>query len=336
MVSLNLKKESFTIKKLSLVFLVLGVLLGGILSYPIGLVLAGDWKLNQQIDLFTIDTLSLFDISLPIGTISIRFYSICILIGLLAGYSLVLFLSKRSLIASTTIDRLFVGLVIIGLVGARLFYVAFNWDKYSENPIEILTEVTRGGLAVFGMIIACGLYLWSYCRRYKFNFYEFADVIAPGVLLGQILGRFGNFFNYEAYGGPTSVYWKMYIPQTANIFDDPNQHYFHPAFLYEIIPNYILLVILLYNYERLTTKRSGLVFALYAIGYGLIRFCVEFFRLDALKILLPQVLTVGPFILESIMASQVSALILILVGIITIIIRRKVIYSRKTMAEIRV
>jgi phosphatidylglycerol:prolipoprotein diacylglycerol transferase len=336
MPSLHLTRTPFNTRKLSILFLLFGVVAFAALFYPISLVFAGSWKLNQQIDLFTIDSINIFGFELPIGTVSIRFYSICILLGALAGYALVLYLSKKSYIASTTIDRLFVGMVIVGLVSARLFYAAFNWDKYSINPIEVLTEITRGGLAVFGMLIGCSIYLWSYCRKYKFNFYEFADVIAPGVLLGQVLGRFGNFFNYEAYGGPTSAYWKMFIPQTASIYDDPNEHYFHPTFLYEIIPNYILLVILLYNYDRLTAKRSGLVFGLYAVGYGIIRYCTEFFRLDALTIPFDSTLHIGPFNMDGILVSQVAAVILFLIGAVTIFLRRKVIYSRKTMVEVRV
>ncbi|MEM1312531.1 MAG: prolipoprotein diacylglyceryl transferase [Patescibacteria group bacterium] len=329
-------KAGFNVRQLSLFFLATGFILSALLYIPFSLILNGDWKLNQQIDLFFIESLDLFDVSFPIGNVSIRFYSICILTGLLAGYSLVLYLSKRNRIASTTIDRMFVGMVIVGLAGARLFYVAVNWEQFVDVPIEIFTEITRGGLAVFGMIIACGLYLWSYCSRFKFNFFEFADVLIPGVLLGQIIGRFGNFFNYESYGGPTSAYWKMYVPQTANLYTDPTQSYFHPTFLYEIIPNFFLLIVLLYFYEKLTLRRSGIIFGLYAMGYGLIRFGTEFFRLDALKIPLPEIVELGPFTFEFLYVSQVSAIILFLIGVVTVFYRSKVIYSKKTMVEIKV
>jgi phosphatidylglycerol---prolipoprotein diacylglyceryl transferase len=334
--SLRRLRANLTIKKLSIGFAALGIALFGILYVPVSLVLAGNWKLNQQIDLFYIEQINLFGLDFPIGIISVRFYSICILLGLLAGYSLTLYLSQKNHIASTTIDRMFVGMVIVGLAGSRLFYAAFNWEQYADNPVAIFTEITRGGLAVFGMLIACAFYLWSYCRRFKFNFFEFADVLAPGVILGQIIGRFGNFFNYEAYGGPTTVYWKMYIPQTANLYDDPNQQYFHPTFLYEIIPNFLLLICLLYFYEKLTQRRSGMIFGLYAVGYGLIRFSTEFFRLDALKIPLPQALNLGAFTFDNILISQLSALILFIIGLIIIYFRTKVIYSKKTMSEIRV
>jgi phosphatidylglycerol:prolipoprotein diacylglycerol transferase len=317
------KKLNLTPRKLSIIILFIGIIFFAIIGYPLSQVFAGYWRLNQQFTLGYIESINLFGTIIPLGEISIRFYSICILLGMLAGYAMAIFLSKWNYVAGTVVDRLFIGLVIFGIVGARTFYVIFNWAAFETEPINALL-IFRGGLGFFGMIIACLIYLWAYTSRFKFNTWEFLDFLAPSVLIGQIIGRFGNLFNYESYGPPTKVFWKMYIPDTANIYSDLNQNFFHPTFLYEIIPNFILLFVILYFYRELTLKRSGLVFATYAIGYGTIRLFTEIFRLDALIFNINQI---------AIPVSQVAAFVFLIYGLYTYYTRRKVIYIKKTMAE---
>jgi phosphatidylglycerol---prolipoprotein diacylglyceryl transferase len=274
---------------------------------------------------------------LPIGEVSIRFYAVCILLGVLAGYAMALYLAGLNYVNGNVIDRLIVGLIVFSLIGARLFFVAFNLDKYWDKPYAILTEMGQGGLAIFGALIASILYIALYCRRYKFNFFEFLDFLAPSVLVGQIIGRFGNFFNYEGYGPETSVFWKMFVPDSAGFYGEIGAKYFHPTFLYEIIPNCLLLIYLLYTYTDSTRKNSGFVFAKYAMGYGFIRFAAEFFRLDSLKIRLPTFLQfdiLKIFRLEFIMVSQIGALFLFLVGYTIWKKRQKVIYIKKDMTEL--
>ena len=306
-----------------------------ILAYPLRQVFNGQWLLKQQVswELFTPDPSSnaIFD-----GTLTIRFYAVSILVGVLLGYWLALSIARRHYVASTVIDRLLIGMVIFGLIGARLFFAAFNWELYYNNPSQIFL-INEGGLAFFGMLSCALLYLVLYCRRFKFSFYEFADILCTPLLVGQIFGRFGNFFNYESYGGPTSVFWKMYIPDSVNFYDSLNQKFFHPTFLYEIIPNVLLLVYILWHYSDLTRKRSGLAFATYAIGYGAIRFFTEFFRIDALKIILPQSwqFEYANLSFDTLYASQIAALILIAIGLYIYSVRSKVIYLKKTMVELR-
>lgn len=323
-----------------------------VMFVPLNLVFRGEWKLNQKIDVAEnvfIDYQAMgltgitnqlgWESQVPIGTISVRFYAICILLGVLAGYFLALHLAKSQYIAGTIIDRLIIGLIIFGLIGARLFFVAFRWEAYSQEPATIATELLSGGLAFFGMFIACISYLWFYCKRFKFNFFEFADLLAPAVLLGQVIGRWGNFFNYESYGPETSVYWKMNIPATANYYGDLNATYFHPTFLYEIIPNFILLVLLLWNYKNLTEKRSGIVFAIYAMGYAVVRFITEFFRLDALRFDLPNFLQfkIGALDkVEYLLISQVLSVILFAFGLYIYLKRRQIIYIKKSMQEYKI
>ncbi len=274
---------------------------------------------------------------LPIGEISVRFYAICILLGIFAGYALALYLANLNYVNGNVIDRLIVGLIVFSLMGARIFFVVFNFDKYWDKPYAIVTEIGQGGLAIFGGLIASAIYVSIYCRRYKFNFFEFLDFLAPSILLGQIIGRFGNFFNYEGYGPETSVFWKMFVPDSAGFYGEIGAKYFHPTFLYEIIPNCVLLVHLLYTYTDSTRKNSGFVFAKYAIGYGLIRFCTELYRLDSLKAKLPTFLQfdiLNLFKLEFVMISQIGALILFLTGYIIWKKRQKVIYAKKDMTEL--
>ena len=321
------------------------------------------WKVNQKIDIaeqvvindiiaipaIQLDStvlttytplLSLTELGiepLRIGTISLRFYSLCILLGVILGYILALYLSKLSFVSGNVVDRLLIGMVVFGLIGARLFFVIFSWNIFKDKPLAIITEIGQGGMAISGSIIACTIYVWLYCKRYRFNFFEFGDFLAPALLIGQIFGRFGNFFNYEAYGGETSVWWKMYVPETANFYGEAGSKFFHPTFLYEIIPNTLLLIYLLWNYTDSTRKNSGLIFAKYAIGYGFIRFICEFFRLDSLKLFVPNWLQFriwDYFRFEYLMPSQIFAVFLIIVGYVLWYKRHRVIYLKKDMTEL--
>ncbi len=350
----KLRNFQLTPTAMGWLMLLFGLIFASLVYYPIHQIFIGEWKLNQQIELFTLDSINIFGFSLPIGVIAVRFYALCILIGLLSGYTMTLFLSKFHYIAGTVVDRLFIGFVIFGLLGSRLFFVLFNLDKFSANYWEVLTGINHGGLAIFGSIIASLIYLWIYCKRFKFNFYEFLDFIVPGLLLGQIFGRFGNFFNYEAYGQPTAAFWKMYVPPTASGYSDNiNEHFFHPTFLYEIIPNFLLLVFILFRYKKFTHKHAGLIAGTYMVGYGLIRAITEVFRIDALYINLPQFLQLkigpfkvqnlpdgktgefGPFVIESLLVSQLAAIALLLLGLWILSKRLKVLYIKKTARQIQ-
>ena len=330
---------SFNPRKLSISLAVVFVILAAGLYEPLRLVFAGDWKLQQQFNWFNFKDLPPFNDpifrDLPIGMISLRFYSLLMLFGVLAGYALTTFLAKFHFIASTIIDRLLIGVLVSGLIGARALFVIFNWDKFASEPLSIVLSIQQGGLAIFGAFIGTAIYIFIYTKQFRFNFWEFLDIITPGVLLGQVIARWGNFFNYEAYGQSTSVYWKMFVPDIANITANINQRFFHPAFLYEIIPNSFLLITILYFYTNLTRKRSGLIFAFWAVGYGIIRSIVEFWRLDALKVTLPFNINYGVFEYPNLLVSQFLALVLIITGLITYYYRSRVFFNKKGLQEIR-
>ena len=322
-------------QKLALAAALVFVSVAALAWYPLRQVFAGNWILKQQFEIVLFESTQATE-TLFNGTLAIRYYALALLSGILAGYVLALHLARRHYIAATVIDRLLIGMVIFGLFGARLFFAAFNLDIYTQNP-GLLLRIDQGGLAFFGMFLSATLYLYLYCRRYKFSFFEFTAILALPLLLGQILGRFGNFFNYEAYGGPTSVFWKMYVPDTVNFYESINQKFFHPTFLYEIIPNAVLFLIILWYYGDLTKKRSGLVFALYLVGYGTIRFGTEFFRLDALRVALPAAWQIDIFglPLADVRVSQITALALVGLGFYLYLTRRHVIYLKKTMVELK-
>ena len=328
--------NNFSPTDLGYFFIVWGVALFGLLFYPISEVFAGHWQLFQKIDLFTISSVEIFGNNIPIGAISVRYYSLCILLGVTCGYLLTLYLASRHFVVASVIDRLLVGLVVFGLLGARLFYVLFNWEQFANNPLSIILDISQGGLAIFGAILIGLVYLIIYTTKYKFNLFEFLDFLAPGLLLGQIIGRWGNLFNYESYGQATGLWWKMYVPVEANISENLNERFFHPTFLYEIIANYILFVIILLKYDGLTRKNAGLVGAYYCVGYGLIRAVTEFARLDALKFPITGNLNIyGVWQIQYVAVSQVMALILVLFGLVIYIKRSRVIYLKKNMSEVR-
>lgn len=339
------------VRRLSYFTGIIGILAATLGIYPISQVFAGNWKLKQQIEIFTIEKLSIgspdwyikdlfgagnnFQFYWEISgfIFSIRFYAICIFLGLLVGYILALFLAKKQHIATTVIDRLVIGLIVFGLIGARLFFVAFNWSIYKDNPANIILGIPQGGLALFGGLVGGFVYLWMYSTRFRFNLWEFLDVIAPSILIGQVIGRFGNMFNYEAFGPATSVYWKMFVPSSVNFSENLSDRFFHPTFIYEIIPNFILFFLILYFWEKLTRKRSGLVFGVYGIGYGIIRFFTEFYRLDALKINLVFPFKIWIWDFNYFYISQFSAIILVFLGIWVYLTRKKVMFLKKSLEE---
>jgi phosphatidylglycerol:prolipoprotein diacylglycerol transferase len=325
--------EKNSTKSLFLLFSSIGFYFTLIFFYPFKLIFSGEWELNQKIVLGDVT---------GFGAIELRFYAVTMLLGVIAGYLLCLKLAKIRGLADTVVDRLFVGLVVFGLIGARFFYVIFNFEDFSDSFLSIF-EIYKGGLAVFGMILAGVGYMVWYCSRYKFNFWLFADFVAPGVLLGQIIGRFGNFFNYESYGTPTKVWWGMHVPDSANL-EFLTSRYFHPTFLYEIIPNFILFLFILRNYKKLTQKHAGLILGIYLIGYGVIRSFVEPFRIDPLVISLPDPIKINldfitkntfNFEIVDIRMSSVAAFVAFVIGVLIYNRRSKIYVKYQTVTEIK-
>ncbi|NLK44767.1 MAG: prolipoprotein diacylglyceryl transferase [Tissierellia bacterium] len=202
--------------------------------------------------------------------LEIRWYGILIASGVLLGTILALREAKRIGFNEELILDLLIWEVPLALVGARLYYVIFSWDMYRDNPIEAL-NIRHGGLAIHGAIIMAIIVAIIFTKIKKVNFWTLADICAPSLILGQAIGRWGNYINQEAYGGPTDLPWGIMV----------NGVRVHPTFLYESIWNFLVFIFLFW-YRKNKKKNEGEVFLLYLSLYSFIRFFIEGLRTDSL------------------------------------------------------
>lgn len=223
-------------------------------------------------------------IIVSIGSFEIRWYSVLMLVAIFVGLFLVKKEAYRLNLKYDFIFNMCFWTVIIGYICARLYYVLFNLDYYGVHPEEIFM-VWKGGLAIHGGLIGGLLTMLFYCNKYKTRLIRYLDVICVPLLLGQAIGRWGNFFNQEAYGAITTKQEliNMHIPQFIinGMYIDGN--YYQPTFLYESILDLLGFVILfltrLYPYLKI-----GFLTGLYLIWYGVTRFFVEGMRSDSLML----------------------------------------------------
>lgn len=209
-------------------------------------------------------------VAFDIFGIEIRWYGIFIAFAFLLGTIIALKESKKRGLDEEIVIDLLLFVVPAALIGARIHYVLFSWDIYKNNPIAIL-NFRSGGLAIHGGVIAGVLVGYIFCRVRKINFWEMADIVAPSIILGQAIGRWGNYTNKEAHGGPTDLPWGIMIDGER----------VHPTFLYESIWNFIVFLFLLW-YSRKKSKVDGEVFLLYIMLYSLARLFIEALRTDSL------------------------------------------------------
>lgn len=210
-------------------------------------------------------------IAFTIMGLEVRWYGIFIGLGvLLAVYTGTKLAEKtEGLYKDVVMDFILVAL-LFGILGARLYYVAFMWDYYSQNPGEILA-IRNGGLAIHGGVLAGIIVAIVFSKVKKIDFWKLSDVIAPGLALAQGIGRWGNFANQEAHGGPTDLPWGILIDGVK----------VHPTFLYESILD-VGIFIFLYFYLFKNKKFPGQLFLVYIMIYGLGRFFIEGLRTDSL------------------------------------------------------
>jgi len=201
--------------------------------------------------------------------IEIRWYALIIIAGMLLGtYFAKKEFVRRGFDEDFIYDVLFV-IIPIGILGARFWYVLFEWDYYSQNPGQIL-NIRGGGLAIHGGIIFGSLALYLYGKKKNVPFLDMTDMLVPSLALGQGIGRWGNFMNQEAHGGPTDLPWGIIIDGQK----------VHPTFLYESIGDIIIFLILINAIKKNPNK--GKITSLYLIAYGILRFLVEGLRTDSL------------------------------------------------------
>lgn len=224
---------------------------------------------------------------------TIALYGVIIAIGMMLGVAIAVYDRRsRGLPEDPIWDAAFIG-IPCGIIGARIYYVIFAWDFYKNDPIQIL-YIRQGGLAIYGGVLGALISVFIYCRVKKVGFLELWDSIALGFLVGQSLGRWGNFFNREVFGGYTDNILAMRLPiaavrerdivasLAATIGEGENFIQVHPTFLYESLWN-LALLILLFLYRK-HKKFSGEVMLLYIAGYGIGRFWIESIRTDQLYI----------------------------------------------------
>ena len=204
--------------------------------------------------------------------LEVRWYGILIATGILLGVITALREAKRVGFDEETLLDLFIWAVPLSVIGSRLYYVIFTWDTYRDNPIEAL-NIRSGGLAIHGAIIAAILVTIIFTKVRKVEFWTIADISAPSIILGQAIGRWGNYANQEAHGGPTNLPWGIMIKGVK----------VHPTFLYESIWNLGVFFFLLW-YGRKKQKVKGEVFLLYLALYSFIRFFIEGLRTDSLML----------------------------------------------------
>lgn len=224
---------------------------------------------------------------------SIAFYGVIIAIGVLAGVLLAAHVAKLEKLDADLIWDFALYAIIFSIIGARVYYVVFSWDRYRDNPLSVF-NLRNGGLAIYGAVIAAFLTLWIYCRRKKQSFLQLADICVPGLVLGQVIGRWGNFTNREVFGEYTDSFLAMRLPTqmvrtgdisetiAAHMAEGTNYIQVHPTFLYESLWNLALLVLLLFY--RKHKKFEGEQWLLYLGGYGLGRAWIEGIRTDTLFI----------------------------------------------------
>ena len=226
---------------------------------------------------------------------TIYYYGIILMTGAMVGGWLTTREAARRGHNPDVVWDLLIWLIIGGIVGARLWHVftpspsliaqGIDTQYYLTHPLDML-NVRRGGLGIPGAVIGGALALFFFARRNKMNFIEWTDIAAPSLALGQAIGRWGNFFNQELYGAPTNLPWKIYIDPAHRLAGFESVSYYHPLFAYESLLNLANMLLLLWVLRQYVGRlKRGDVFNVYLIMYPLIRFSLDFLRLDASRVM---------------------------------------------------
>lgn len=243
------------------------------------------------------------------GIFKIHWYSVMILLGAILGYIVITREALKYKISKNYIINYLFYLIIFCIIGARLYYCLFNLDFYSKNPSEIY-KIWNGGLAIHGGLFFGLIWTIFYTKKYKINTLRFLDIMAPGILLAQSIGRWGNFFNGEAHGGEVTLEFlnKLHLPQFIINGMNIDGVYYHPTFLYESILCLIgfILVLLI---RRKRYLKIGRLTAFYLIWYGISRFFIESLRTDSLMF-------------NNLKVAQVVSICMIIAGVILFIVSR--------------
>lgn len=269
-------------------------------------------------NLFQITFKSPGELLISLGILEIHWYGIFIAAGFIAGLIVSLHIAKQEDIDSDRIINLAAMLLIAGIVFSRLYYVIFSWDYFSTHLSEIFMP-WQGGLSIHGVIIGCFLFLLIYTKIKKLSLLKYTDVYACALPLGQAIGRWGNFFNSEAFGLPTDLPFRVFIPAQHRPSEYIGYEYFHPTFFYESIWNLMVFLILFYVIRPRCEKINGVITLSYLLLYSVGRFIIEAFRTDNI------------YTVMGLHIAQFVSLVLIIISILGLIIisRNKKIPSNK-------
>jgi len=251
---------------------------------------------------------------LELGPISIYWYGIIIAMGAFIGLYLATREADRLGINKDYIVDLVVFAIPVAILFARIYYVIFEWkERYAHEPFWKVFAVWEGGIAIHGALIGSVLTAIIYTRVRKLSFWQIADIVAPSLIIGQAIGRWGNFMNQEAFGGPiaqsTYEMFHQYLPNFIMNQMCINGVYHHPTFLYESVWNLLVLGLLLYL--RKVNPYRGEIFLSYVIAYSIGRFFIEGLRLDSL------------YIIEGLRTAQFLSILLIITALAIMIYRRR-------------
>lgn len=247
-------------------------------------------------------------VAFNLGPLSVRWYGIIIAVGILLGY----FVAQRALVKAglhkdTLVDIIFYS-ALFGFIAARIYFVIFQWPYYAENPGEII-KIWHGGIAIHGGLIGGFIAGVIVCKVKNLNPFQIGDIVAPSIILAQGIGRWGNFMNHEAHGGPVSRAFleQLHLPYfiIENMYI--NGQYYHPTFLYESIWDVAGFIILVNIRKHL---KLGETFFLYLTWYSIGRFFIEGLRTDSLMLT------------SNIRVAQLVSILLILISISLIVYRR--------------
>ena len=240
---------------------------------------------------------------------NVYYYSLCILLGVIVAYILITREGKKQGLPKEFISDLIFYTLIIGILGARVYYCVFNLDYYLANPSEIL-KIYNGGLAIHGGVIAGLIFVYFYTKKKNVSFIKILDIVAPAVIIAQSFGRWGNFFNQEAHGGITTYQnlKNMHIPEFIINGMHIEGKYYYPTFFFESIWCLIGFIILMILRKNKNIK-LGMQIGFYFIWYGIGRFFIESLRTDSLMFF-------------NLKIAQIVSLIGIIIGIIIIVTNR--------------
>lgn len=261
-------------------------------------------------------------IAIELGPLAIHWYGIIIGTGVFLGLWLAIRESERRGLAKDLFIDLLIYAVPIAIISARIYYVIFEWDNfYKDHPGEII-KIWNGGIAIHGALIGAVITAIIFTRKRGVSFWKVADIAAPSLILGQALGRWGNFINQEAFGGEVSRPFleNLMIPDFIINQMYINGAYHHPTFLYESLWNFAGFALLLLL--RKVNLRQGELFLTYVIWYSIGRFFIEGMRTDSLMLF------------DTLRMAQLVSLLLIIGGLILLVLRRKMGYAKKKYLDV--